>query len=365
MKRVLLIHCRSIPHYRIPIYSFLSKYLPKYGFDLTVISDDIQADNPHSIDFKHVAMPLSSLSIARFARGHSIDVIILFVDMRHAYLFPTYFIARGLFGRKMIYWGQGCDLLDRRSRIKNFAFIAEQALCNSLILYAEHLKKYIPTRFHGKTFVANNTIAIDYQGLPAGARERILAKHGVVTKKNIICIGRIQKRKRLDHLIEAHSRMNRADVGVIIAGPDPDGILRDVDAKNIYKLGPIYGDNKYDLLSAADIYCLPGAVGLSIVDAFYCGLPLVTEEGDESAELMYLRNGVNGFMVPEDDIDELGRKLTLLLDDNLMRKRFSENAKREFEENASLEKFGSGFRDALLFVTTKRDLPEKASESYI
>lgn len=351
MKQVLLIHCRSIPHYRIPIYSYLSSYLRNYGFELTVISDDIQSDNPHGIDFNYVAMPLSALSITRFAYRHSIDVIILFVDMRHRYLFPTYLIQKGLFGRKMIYWGQGCDLADRGSWIKNLSFVAEQALCDSIILYAEHLKKYIPRMFHGKTFVANNTLMIDYQGLAQCEREKVLSEHGILTRKNIICVGRIQKRKRLDHLIAAHAQMNRQDVGLIIVGPDPDGILNGIEGNNLYKLGSLYGNKKFDLLSAADVYCLPGAVGLSIVDAFYCGLPLVTEEGDESAELMYLRNGINGFLVPKGDIRQMAQKLTHLIDDATMRRHFSENAKREISENASIEKLSAGFRDAVLYVT--------------
>ena len=31
---------------------------------------------------------------------------------------------------------------------------------------------------------------------------------------------------------------------------------------------------------ACDVYCIPGAIGLSIVDAQFCGLPVVTEDVD-------------------------------------------------------------------------------------
>jgi hypothetical protein len=54
--------------------------------------------------------------------------------------------------------------------------------------------------------------------------------------------------------------MDRADIGLILVGPDPEGILSDIDRQNIYKIGPLYGKEKFDLLSAADVYCLPGAV---------------------------------------------------------------------------------------------------------
>ena len=78
----------------------------------------------------------------------------------------------------------------------------------------------------------------------------------------------------------------------------------------------MYGDERFDLLSASDVYCLPGAVGLSIVDAFHCGLPFVTEDGDESAEIAYLKHGVNGFIVPRGDVKGAGGGPAALLDDD-------------------------------------------------
>jgi glycosyltransferase involved in cell wall biosynthesis len=161
----------------------------------------------------------------------------------------------------------------------------------------------------------------------------------------------MQKRKRLDHLAEALVRMNRSDVGLILVGPDPEGVLDKTEGDNIFKLGPIFGDKKFDLLSSADVYCLPGAVGLSIVDAFYCGLPFVTEEGDESAEIMYLKDSVNGFVVPRGDIPVMSQKLLLLLDNDELRIRFSNAAKQEIKENGSMDVFCSGFRDALFYAT--------------
>jgi glycosyltransferase involved in cell wall biosynthesis len=352
MMRVLLVHAGVIPHYRVPIYSYLSAYLKRYGFDLIVASDGIEMDNPHVIDFQFIELPLSVLSLTRLIYRRNIDVIIDYMELRHLYLFPIYLIAKGILGRKMIYWGQGRDLLDVKARIKNLAYATEQAMCDAIILYAEHLKKYIPERFYKKVFVANNTLYISYPGLPAGVtREKVLAEYGIKTKKNIICMGRMQKRKRVDHLVEALINMNRSDIGLILVGPDPEGVLNNIKGDNIYKLGPIYGDKKFDLLSAADVYCLPGAVGLSIIDAFHCGLPFVTEAGDESAEIMYLRDGVNGFIVPRGNIPAMGQKLLLLLEDNELRRRFSSAAKKEITENGSIDMLCAGFRDALCYST--------------
>ena len=354
MIRVLLINQDKIPHYRIPVYGYLTSYLERYGFELIFLSVGIQSDNPHPIKFQYAEITLSVVNLLRFISKQRVDIIIFWVNLKHLYLFPTYLISKIILRRKIIYWGHGRDLLDNEARIKNLAYALQHAMCDAIILYAEHLKKYVLNRFHKKVFVANSTLYMDYPGLTPGVtRDNILAEYGVKTKKNIVCMGRMQKRKRLDHLAEALVYMNRPDIGLILVGPDPEGILDNIRGDNIYKLGPIYGENRFDLLSAADVYCLPGAVGLSIIDAFYCGLPFVTEAGDESAEIMYLKDGVNGFIVPRGNIQEMAQKLLLLVDDNHLRERFSHAAKQEIAESGNIEKLCSGFRDALFYATGK------------
>lgn len=353
MIQVLLIHAGRIPHYRVPIYSYLSGYLKKFNYALTVISDGIQPDNPHEVGFEYAQIPLSALRIARFVQQRRVDVVIDYMELRHLYLFPTYLFVKFILGRKMIYWGQGIDLADTGSRIKNSAYALEQSMCDAIILYAEHLKRYVPARFHDRIFIANNTLYIDYPGLPPGSSKKgILEKYNIRTAKNVICMGRMQKRKRLEMLVQALAHLNRKDIGLILVGPDTEGVLDDIEGEHIYKLGPIYGDDKFDLLSCADIYCLPGAVGLSIIDAFHCGLPLITEEGDESAEIMYLKNGVNGFTVQRGNIEAMAGKILLLLDNEDLRQQFSREARNEIRENGSIEKMCAGFRDALCHVTS-------------
>jgi glycosyltransferase involved in cell wall biosynthesis len=354
MTRVLLLHGGIIPHYRIPVYNHLNRYLIKFGFKIVLAANGIQKDNPHSVEIPYIEMALNTLSIVKLVVRKKIDVIIEFLDLKHLYMFPTYLVCKGILGRKMIYWGQGRDLADLNASIKNLAYTAELAWCDAIILYAEHLKKYISKSSQNKIFIANNTLCIRYSGLRDKTRNQVLNEYGVTTRKNIICVGRLQKRKRLENLVAAHASLNRPDIGLILVGPDTDGILDNLKGKNIFKIGPLYGDKMFDLLTASDLYCLPGAVGLSIVDAFHCGLPFITEEGDESAEIMYLKDGVNGFIVQRGNIEELSQKLLLLIDDDNLHKRFSDAAKMEICENGSIENLCSGFLSALFFATGQK-----------
>jgi glycosyltransferase involved in cell wall biosynthesis len=100
------------------------------------------------------------------------------------------------------------------------------------------------------------------------------------------------------------------------------------------------------------------------VDAFHCGLPLITEGTYESAEMMYLKDGENGFLVEPGNVRALANKLLLLLDNDYLRKKFSDAAKREISTNGHIEKLCAGFRDALLFATgAKKTQPVSYSET--
>ncbi|MFO1313553.1 MAG: glycosyltransferase family 4 protein [Burkholderiales bacterium] len=353
MVRVLLVHPGAIPHYRIAIYGYLSGFLAERGYDLHVTSDTLEPGHSHSVKFRYTQVRLSTAAIVGMIRRESIDAVIDFMGLRNLYLFPTYAIGKGVLRRKFVYWGQGRDLLASQSILKNIGYALEQALCDAIILYSESLRPMLPAFLRKKAFVAPNTLYIDYPGLPAGVtRDSVLARYGITTRKNIICVGRMQKRKRIEQAVAALALLSRPDIGLILVGPDSEGVLSGFDAPNIYKLPALYGNEKFDLLFSSDLFCLPGAVGLSIVDAFYAGLPLVTEEGDPSAEAAYLKNGINGFVVPRGDVRALASKLLLLLDDDTLRLRFSIAAASEIADHANIDDFCEGFYRALNFAMT-------------
>ena len=67
-------------------------------------------------------------------------------------------------------------------------------------------------------------------------------------------------------------------------------------------------------------------------------------------EIMYLKNGTNGFIVPRGDIEQLAGKLCLLLDDQSLRKNFSKAARNEIVTNGNMDLMCKGFIDALHHV---------------
>lgn len=362
MQKVLLINQEKTPHYRVAVYRHMATYLLQRGYELTIVSEGIpQSAGPPAADGSEIAMKLTTASIVRLINRLKPDAIIYWIRLRHSYLFPTLFYSK-LKKIKLIYWGHGTDLSNKKAMwLKRFANETEYKICDALILYGERLKKHVCSRHHNKTFIANNTMHFPEHNGHVPTKESVLSKYKIDTKKNIICMGRMQARKRIHALVEAFKRINQDDIGLVLVGPDTEGIIDDAVQRlpNVYYLGEIYGDERLDILSACDVYCLPGAIGLSIVDAFHCGLPIVTEEGGESPELMYLKPGKNGFLVPRGDSIQLAAKLTLLMDDNNLRNKFSEAARHEIDTNGHIDTMCSGFYDALQAVTPIPSIPFK------
>lgn len=347
-RTVWLINRKDIPHYRVPVYNYLFDYLDLRAFQLTVIAEGLQKGNPHKLRFPYRRMDLSFSGLAKlFYRGRP-DIIIFWTDPE-LYTFPLLLLSKYM-KIKIIHWGHRRDQQRPHAFHKNLVYDLEHCLDDAIILYAEHLRDNLPKRFWKKIFIANNTLNLVDRGDARPSRESIKSQYGIHTGKNIICMGRMQGRKRIGDLVEAFHRIPMKGLGLILAGPDDEQILKNIQGENIFKTGPVYGEDSLNLLSASDVYCLPGAIGLGIVDAFYCGLPIVTERVFHGPEITYLKDGVNGFIVPKGDISQLASKLKTLLTNDELRDQFSRAARTEILTNGHIDRLCEGFLSALRYT---------------
>lgn len=104
--------------------------------------------------------------------------------------------------------------------------------------------------------------------------------------------------------------MNRPDIGLILVGPDIEGVLDKVDAEHLQVGSDLRG--QAIRLAVCGGRLLPARCRRS---KHSC----VTQEGDESAEINYLKHGVNGFVVPRGDVTKLAKALLSVLDDDELR----------------------------------------------
>lgn len=134
----------------------------------------------------------------------------------------------------------------------------------------------------------------------------------------LIYIGRIQKIKRLDILIEAVKLLNEGNVpcNLVIIGKETDEFsLHDqVKQLNIEERVWFYGEcyseeNLSELIWNASISITPGNIGLTVMHSFVYGTPVITHNNFAShgPEFEAVEPGVTGDFFKEGDLMDLKR----------------------------------------------------------
>lgn len=118
--------------------------------------------------------------------------------------------------------------------------------------------------------------------------------------------GNLSPNKHLDFLFEAGKLIHRVlpNFSLLVLGNGPLREYVELTATRnrfIRYLGPRIGREKALILKMANVFLLPGSVGLAILDSFVAGLPLLTTElATHGPEFGYLSHGVNGWVSQHD-----------------------------------------------------------------
>lgn len=347
-KRVLLISNR-VMHYRVSVYNYFWQHFRKSGWDFVVMSNELQRQNQNCCQFQFIERPFDFVAYRAEIQNLNPDVVILFLHLKDRILWPLIHWLK-LSGIPVVLWTKTRNLDDLDNRFRNALFDYLHLISDGLILYTSSLTRFIPTKWRNKVFIANNTI--NFEEFPAirESKEEIKSDLGIPFEKVVLFVGRIgeeRNRKKVDHLIELFREIDRTDVGLVIVG---SGLSAEHRARmkpsNTYYLGEVHdADNRQisRIFKMADICSIPGHVGLGLNQAFFWGLPMVTEQGNQPPEIEYLRDGENGFIVAEDDVNALRDRLVFLLDNDQERRRMSVNARRDILACASIEGMFEGF----------------------
>jgi len=148
-------------------------------------------------------------------------------------------------------------------------------------------------------------------------------------KMNILCVGRLEKRKGLSYLLKAYQQVKQEipDSRLIVVGP---GIrLRNKYENFVWKNGlkdvEFVGNVSYDELpryyQTADVFCSPAtgreSFGIVLLEAMALGKPIVASRIDGYASV--ISHGGEGALVPPRDDKTLARALSTLLTDKPLR----------------------------------------------
>ncbi len=347
MRRVLLIS-NKVFHYRVSNYNYFARRFREERYEFLVRANELQKNNPYPIEFDFKTVPFGFLRYKREIEEIKPDVVILFLHLKNLFIWPLIHWLK-LRGIKVVYWNKGVNLEVRNPSWRNHLFYYVHSRCDAIILYCKQNIPDIQPKNRHKVFVASNTINFDALPQVAASREEIKREFNIPYRKFVLFVGRMRRVKKVEHLIEAFNRIEEPGVGCVIVGDAMDYDLPSmIKTDKIKYLGEIFdpkNEQVSKLFKAADIFCIPGDVGLGLNEAFHWGLPVVTEDGLQPPEIHYLTQDRNGFVVPENDVAGMKEKLLLLLRNDALHAQFSAAAKEDIARQASIENMFRGFLD--------------------
>ena len=356
MKKLLLI-TNKLMHYRVSVYNYFYHRFKELGWELIVISNELQKQNTHPLAFEFKEMEFNFNNYKKEVEKMDPDCVIIFLHLKDKIIWP---LVHWLKFKKIpiAFWTKGLNLDKPYSRISYMMYRYMHNFFDGIILYSANEKKYIGARHQHKIFVANNTINfVDFPQI-SESKEQIKKEFKIPFEKVVLSVGRMGEgggRKKIHHLIEIFNDIQLNNVGLVIVGSGmKDDLLMKMNRKNTIYLGEIHDPRHIQiskLFKMADLFSIPGHVGLGLNQAFYWGLPVVTMEGAQPPEINYLVNGRNGFIVLENDLVGLKNKIIHLLENDDIRQTFSQNAKDDIEKNASVDMMFMGFINCVRYIT--------------
>jgi phosphatidylinositol alpha-1,6-mannosyltransferase len=167
---------------------------------------------------------------------------------------------------------------------------------------------------------------------PHENKPELKLKHGLNNKFSIVCVCRLIKRKGVDDLLKAVSRLSsdksiKQDIILNVCGSGSE--LNDLKALSS-KLGIsdkviFHGfteeDVMLELIQASDIFAMPNKTidgdlegfGLVFLEANACGLPAIG--GESGGVVDAIEDGVSGYLVNPSSIDDISEKILKFIED--------------------------------------------------
>ncbi len=180
-------------------------------------------------------------------------------------------------------------------------------------------------------------------------------QHGTAPREPLIlCLARLHPKKGLDTLLQAMVKVPGA--GLWLAG---DGELKQELGRQIVDLGlggrvrmMGWREDRTALLKAADVLVVPSRYepfGTVMVEAWGTDTPLVAAASQGPSK--YVEDGVNGLLVPVDDVDALATALGRALTDKDLRARIIAGGRATFEATFTEQRIVETYLDLYRRIT--------------
>lgn len=362
---------RFLPQYRVDFFCRLREELGRDEIELQLIYGK-NRDTPKQ-DERDLAwaIPVRNRTVEMFhhtllwqelpACIREAELLILLQENKIVsnYLLLT---AAPLRGQKVAFWGHGLNLqapadalANRFKRIYStwpdwwFAYTSKVARLVADMGFPQERITVVQNAIDTRT-LARQAAAVSPEAL-ARLRHELGIGNGPV---GLFC-GGMYKEKRIDFLLEACRLIRQAipKFEVVFLGAGPDAVkIKEAVAEHrwMHYVGPKFDDERAPYFKLADVFLMPGLVGLAVLDCLATELPLVTTSYPfHSPEIEYLENGVNGLMA-ENSLGAFVSETVRVLNSKMLQERIRcgcREAAERYTLEAMVSRFAGGVRQAL------------------
>ena len=268
--------------------------------------------------------------------------------------------------RKPVILWIGNTLQDEPSTLRKIAMPLIKLLMkfsDAFVVYGTRSKEYVISfgTPQERVFTAINTGSVEFfkaESERLKGQKRIIKRElGIKNNKVILYVGQFIERKGVKYLVEAFGKLKREEkgVGLVLVGDGPQReelIKRGHGIEDIHFTKIIQPENLPAYYAIADVFILPSLYerfGIVVSEAMASGLPIIaTEKVGASADL--IRDGVNGYVVKDGDVDGLYAALRKILKDPQLSWWMGENSRRMIENEFNVDKTAQGFIEAIEYV---------------
>jgi len=218
---------------------------------------------------------------------------------------------------------------------------------DGVVTYGEHVKRYLisegvrPERIHVAPHAVDNSLYS--RTVSESEKESVRGKLGILPPQKIVLyLGRLEKMKGIQYLLQAFSACNLADAVLLIAGvgserPALENLIHQLGIQERVRFaGYVPPEETVAFYAFARVVVLPSVTtprsrepwGLVVNEALNQGIPVIATEAVGAVAGGLLLDQVNGLVVPERDSGALARALRLIWEDDALRERLVAGAKR-------------------------------------
>jgi glycosyltransferase involved in cell wall biosynthesis len=381
--RILFIH-NTIATYRAPFFKLLDQefdnirfiftYLEAshiiYGQDHLKILEELKLKDARICKayFANTIPPLPEGIPVGLARDLLLDDFDVIVEDLQSFKVILSVLASALRKKPLISWTRQWYDFSQSFVGKLQSFILAVAVKKSAALLVPGVKpREFVCKFQidpHKVFIMPNVSVIDSPRVSPQETLKLKEYYGVKDKKIILYVGRLVERKGVEYLIKAFSllRRERDDVVLFMVGHGPRKSHLQELARNLSVSESIFFLGPFDREELAGFYCgctvcvIPSITlatkepwALVLNEAMQFGKPVIATEAVGAAYDL-IKDGRNGFLIPERDEITLYKKLKILIDDEQLGVQMGVESKKIIESQYQYSDMVRGFSSALEYV---------------